>query len=667
VDVDFDNLSFALYEPPTIHTTQAVSNILSPLDLLYAVNGVTLGSGRGLDKVVDGSSSKMLMSILPNQVSGFDVTPISSLCTVANGLTIFGADDPKGNDPSEVQVLARNAHDDQWTLLGESLLAMHPDRNLPGKPIKDSLKHKFVALDNMESYTYYRVLFPNTKDPSSASLHVGELQLSGYLCSEDYEAPPPEAGDPTVFPNFHRGSVANVAYNKMTSQTSTTAGASASRAVDGNVNPFASGQSIALTGPGASWTVDLGEEYYIQSVNALKRMDECCLGGLENFAVEFQDSSMNTVYIREHRDAVPGGQAWTTLDLSSDLVGKKAQHVTIHAWGNTPLNLAEVQVMAPIVLLPQANEWPTGNEASDAEPVYVENVLSSADIVTGWGRKSEEGPSMAVDEVGWKYAVNTTLSGESAYLELVPAQSTCTIVKGLRVFTSNLKDEYDPTSYVVEGMNKLTGEWDLIAQGSLDLPLQRNALSAETVMDRDTAFSYEATFSNLERYYQYRVTFPTTKDASSALTEVAEIQMSGLLCHRSTMDVPHPPTSSPTEAPEIDLEEFCKDLVNENGDAELSTVLFDPFEQSYSTAPMPHIEMESDGNHYFSIQERTRWVDGLTLFLQPDCVRNDWPYIVSFDYRLHSPTPLAASVRMDYQDTVSGEWIKGAVEMAVST
>jgi len=117
------------------------------------------------------------------------------------------------------------------------------------------------------------------------------------------------------------------------------------------------------------------------------------------------------------------------------------------------------------------------------------------------------------------------------------------------------------------------------------------------------------------------------------------------------------PTSTPTHSK-------CFDLIYENNGAEKNPFSIAPFRATSSTS-VTQVASESNGNHYFSIQKRTAWSDGLFLLSSSACVRNDVPYHVHFKYRMHSHQLGAARVRFDYRK-LNGTWVLGVFDREVS-
>ena len=81
-------------------------------------------------------------------------------------------------------------------------------------------------------------------------------------------------------------SAGNIARGKSTRQSSTAAGGSSSRAVDGNKNSQWNERSCTHTNRqrGAWWRVDLGGSYQVGKVKLTNRGD-CCWDRLSNFDI----------------------------------------------------------------------------------------------------------------------------------------------------------------------------------------------------------------------------------------------------------------------------------------------------------------------------------------------------------------------------------------------
>jgi len=140
-----------------------------------------------------------------------------------------------------------------------------------------------------------------------------------------------------------------------------------------------------------------------------------------------------------------------------------------------------------------------------------------------------EGVEHAIDNWGQKYLNFLDLgSGFS-----VRPSAGLTLVTGLRFYPANDAEERDPASYLFEGLQS-TG-WTTISSGSLALPSTRNP-GGETPL-AGLVFQ-EVSFLNNMAYAEYRVTFPTLKDAGLANSmQIAEVELMGMV-------VPEPGTLS---------------------------------------------------------------------------------------------------------------------------
>jgi hypothetical protein len=662
VDYIIDDASFKVFEPPVFDQQTETQNILSPKDVVFALGGNTLGAHHGIEKAMDGKTSKtmILTSEDSDDAPGLEVFPITSKCTVVNGMTIVGAWDRFGNDPTSYEVWGRKSLDDDWTLISKDLLALPQDRNANGADIStEGLLKKRLSFKNNEDYIFYRVVFPTTKQ-DTGMVHVGEVMLSGFYCPAGYVAAPFPNDPPPTRVTYDPGTLQNIAFRKPATQTSINHNGAASRAVDGNTNGIWVGESVTYSLSGSSWEVNLQSSHDVQYVVIWKRMDECCMDVLQNFAVELLDAAHNQLVVLPHLDLVPLENDHVVFDISSHLV-PEAQYVAVHAWSGSVLNMAEVQVFAPV------------------EPAFaleeqkgVDNFLSPADTLTGWGYRTEQGPHLAFDGTGAKWTVDLTIAEALSRVDIIPAISSCTVANGLRVYTNEKDVSADPTSYRVEGKALGSdGSWCLISHGPLTMPLQRNAPDAPDMSSTDAYYGF-APITNLEEYAEYRISFPTNNGGDSL--QIAEIQLSGTVC--VSHDYEHGPTAAPTASPTIHPDRVCHDLITTNGNAENHPMLPAPFERSYETAPWPIIMQDSsdspDGSsQFFRLTDRSRWVDGMTIYIAANCVRNDWPYAISFQYRIHSSEPMLARVRMDYKLALTlgeeDQWENGVLDVAVRT
>jgi alpha-L-fucosidase 2 len=142
--------------------------------------------------------------------------------------------------------------------------------------------------------------------------------------------------------------VSNLARGKSATQSSTSSGASASRAVDGNTNGTFSAGSVTHTNydTNAWWQVNLGATYQLDSIQLWNRTD-CCANRLSNFYVFVSATDMTgrslTSLVNDTtiwRFQVTG-QAPTKLHVPAYVNGR---FVRVQLAGSNNLSLAEVQV-----------------------------------------------------------------------------------------------------------------------------------------------------------------------------------------------------------------------------------------------------------------------------------------------------------------------------------
>ena len=130
----------------------------------------------------------------------------------------------------------------------------------------------------------------------------------------------------------------NIALGKSTSQSSTSFGAEASRAVDGNTNGEFSQNSVTHTANSIQpfWQVDLGAIHDIDEIVLFNRTN-CCSERLNNFTVSVLDAAGETVF-SQFVSNVPNPS------LSINARGISGRQVRVQLNGTGTLSLAEVEV-----------------------------------------------------------------------------------------------------------------------------------------------------------------------------------------------------------------------------------------------------------------------------------------------------------------------------------
>lgn len=106
------------------------------------------------------------------------------------------------------------------------------------------------------------------------------------------------------------------------------------------------------------------------------------------------------------------------------------------------------------------------------------------------------------------------------------------IVKGVRIYTSNNYKSRDPLSYILYGRSGPYDDWNFIAQEAFSITRSRNQLGipiVSTFESGDTTRNMrEMHFENDVAYSEYKIVFPTNKGDSSR-TSMAEVELPGIL------------------------------------------------------------------------------------------------------------------------------------------
>ncbi|KQC28678.1 discoidin domain-containing protein [Flagellimonas eckloniae] len=165
--------------------------------------------------------------------------------------------------------------------------------------------------------------------PSGATtIYFGATNSLGYVTSEYLLT---DGSDPG-------GGTTNLALNGTATQSTTLAGAVASRANDGDTNGNFGGNSVsAAEGPNAWWEVDLGDNYEIDDINVFNRTNNCCSSRLSDFTVSVINSGGTTTFTQTITTA-------PNPSVTLDAGGVTGQVVRIQSNLTTTLNLAEVEV-----------------------------------------------------------------------------------------------------------------------------------------------------------------------------------------------------------------------------------------------------------------------------------------------------------------------------------
>lgn len=184
------------------------------------------------------------------------------------------------------------------------------------------------------------------------------------------------------------------------------------------------------------------------------------------------------------------------------------------------------------------------------EIVAVDNVLSPNDALLGVGGSSpgHENVDKAADGSSSKFLVFMEPDVAPGF-EVVPTQSGCTVLTGLRVYTANDGASRDPSSFLIEGKRSSEEPYETIAQGRIFLADKRNPSGLPITTDLSHS---SITFFNTMSYQKYRVTFPEIKQPAQNIMQFGEVELPGYLCPESYVGLTtEPPTPTPTSGPTV--------------------------------------------------------------------------------------------------------------------
>jgi hypothetical protein len=218
----------------------------------------------------------------------------------------------------------------------------------------------------------------------------------------------------------------------------------------------------------------------------------------------------------------------------------------------------------------EPTEQPTTSQPTvnlvDITPVA--NVLDPLSVTSSFGCANS--PRNAVDGSTAKFTCTKSGAQIAAGFEGRPSHGQMSVVKKLRVYSSNNCDDCDPVSFVLEGRADSSSPWILISSGDLiwqdrgrnerGLPI----LSSYSTADESKTHSDEVSFANGVAYAEYKLSFPETRTESSEGLQFSEVELPGLLVNGSYAPPPPTPatlsptasTSNPTVTPTMKMETF---------------------------------------------------------------------------------------------------------------
>jgi len=184
----------------------------------------------------------------------------------------------------------------------------------------------------------------------------------------------------------------------------------------------------------------------------------------------------------------------------------------------------------------------------------VASVIDQASTITSFGCNGVI-TGRIFDRTTEKYVCDRRgLLSEPTGIIVTPSHGQATVVKSLRLYTHNNCPKCDAVDYIVEGRVDPLSPWVFIAEGDFDWKdsaLGRNdrgqAVSSTFELgDENLEFEEVPFSSNVQAFLEYRLLFPTTRQAGSDYLQFAELELPGWLLD---MMPGQDPTSNPTDQP----------------------------------------------------------------------------------------------------------------------
>ena len=250
------------------------------------------------------------------------------------------------------------------------------------------------------------------------------------------------------------GATGNLAAGKPTSQSSTSYGGVASRAVDGNINPSYSGNSVTHTSNEANawWQVDLGQNYDISQVKIANRGDglESRLSNFDVFVSSTDMTGKSFSQIANDSSVTRtrfSGTAGAQVKLNSPGTGR---YVRVQLAGKGYLSLAEVKVFgtAATNVGTNGNDTLRGGSGNDTlrgfqgdDRLYGEGGNDSLrgdegnDLLVGGAGDDILAGRSGIDTAEYQSVTSVTNNDDGTYTVSTPGEGTDTIsgIEFLRV------------------------------------------------------------------------------------------------------------------------------------------------------------------------------------------------------------------------------------------
>ena len=572
---------------------------------LVAVSSVILGSANtvlgspGCAEATDGTTDWCILdrSTFPsNDEVGFVAT--SGERSVVKKIRIYTAFDQKELDPASYSIEGRNAEGDTWQLISSGGIGLPRLRNgngiiLDGSTFDEGMTNrKFgeVAFENEAEYSQYRVRFPTAKNDGQNFIHFAEVELPGFvyatcaaagaactasgeccsglcegsfICAGSGPTTSPVAADtlspsasPTRSPTTHPTVTASSSPSATASTTPSVA-ASGSPSVEMSEHPTVEESSLPSVVASSSPSVTLSTKPSVTatSIPSVSASVAPSLRASEPPTVEESSSpsmsaSSTPSNIASESPSITASESPSVADSSAPSSSPTTPKPTP---GPTSAPTLSPTTASPTTA-PQTGS-PSASPVSTFEATPVANVLFPDTTIVRLGGTNTHPTSYAVDGTTDKFLVDTSSGTGEPGFEAYPNYSQMSIVKGIRLYTGNDGPSRDPVKYVLEGRSSLGDAWQVISQGDLSPPSERNVAGvslSSTYEAADASFFHsEVSLSdNSAAYAQYKVTFPLLRNASERWCQFAEIELPGLIIPTGyIMPTQAPATSAPTKTP----------------------------------------------------------------------------------------------------------------------
>ena len=489
-------------------------DLFTPGDPIIAIDSIggpssgypvvpTPTEGESAENVLDSDSSTKYLNFGKEQ-SGFIVTPAIG-SSVVQSMVLVTANDFAPRDPATFVLYGTNdpiiSEDrsrgdlENWTEIASGDTMLPTDRLTPGAVIE---------ISNSTAYTSYRLVFDTLRDsPNANSVQIADVSF--------YDQPAAAgtsiiaAGDPIL----------SIDTNQLQSE-------SPNRILDGDpttkyLNQGDENSGFIITpGTGSSVVKSMS----LVTANDFETRDPASysLYGT-NDAIVSTDNSFgdgeNWTLISSGDLALPADRFTEApiVDFDNDTAYTSYRLIfdTIKDVAAGAMQIADVQFYT--------EAGGSGTEIfSGNDPILAVDF----DLASTSGYPAAESPAFAIDGTTSKYL---NVGGQGTGFVITPSVGE-TIVESFTITTANDAEGRDPLNYSIYGTNDpvtLTDNalstdegWDLIQEGTLTLPAERNAVG-DTVP-----------VTNSNSYTSYRVVFDNLKN-DNELMQIGEIQFDGII------------------------------------------------------------------------------------------------------------------------------------------